>query len=219
MFSACGACEYCLSGQETICRNGRSTGYSMPGGYAELMVAPAFSSAGCRRTPISLPWRPSSRRGHHLSRIEACRSPARPMGNRAGRRRSRPYRHSICRRHGLARGRRRCRRCQAPPRPAPRRGGGGERYPRRPGGRGQDADRRHTWGYRHHRLAAGLRAGGRPATGRGHLRLYRPSRRHEGLDPQLDRSLGRHRAHRARLQCPARGPTLPRPSPSRPMAW
>jgi propanol-preferring alcohol dehydrogenase len=41
MFSACGACEYCLSGQETICRNGRSTGYSMPGGYAELMVAPA----------------------------------------------------------------------------------------------------------------------------------------------------------------------------------
>jgi len=41
MFSACGACEYCLLGQETICRNGRSTGYSMPGGYAELMVAPA----------------------------------------------------------------------------------------------------------------------------------------------------------------------------------
>ena len=41
MFSACGACEYCLSGQETICRNGRSTGYSVPGGYAEFMVAPA----------------------------------------------------------------------------------------------------------------------------------------------------------------------------------
>lgn len=41
MFSACGACESCLSGQETICRNGESTGYSVPGGYAEYMVAPA----------------------------------------------------------------------------------------------------------------------------------------------------------------------------------
>jgi alcohol dehydrogenase, propanol-preferring len=41
MFSACGACEYCLTGQETICRYGRSTGYSVPGGYAEYMVAPA----------------------------------------------------------------------------------------------------------------------------------------------------------------------------------
>src|SRR5215475_13465305 len=41
MFSACGACESCLSGQETICRNGETTGYSVPGGYAEYMVAPA----------------------------------------------------------------------------------------------------------------------------------------------------------------------------------
>jgi len=41
MFSACGACEYCLAGQETICPRGQSTGYSRPGGYAEYIVAPA----------------------------------------------------------------------------------------------------------------------------------------------------------------------------------
>ena len=41
MFDACGACEFCLSGQETICPFGESTGYSKPGGYAEFMTAPA----------------------------------------------------------------------------------------------------------------------------------------------------------------------------------
>jgi len=41
MFSACGACEYCLAGMETICKSGEATGYTKPGGYAEYMVAPA----------------------------------------------------------------------------------------------------------------------------------------------------------------------------------
>ncbi|WP_430447595.1 MAG: alcohol dehydrogenase catalytic domain-containing protein [Pseudomonas piscis] len=41
MFSACGACEYCRAGMETICKHGEATGYSKPGGYAEYMVAPA----------------------------------------------------------------------------------------------------------------------------------------------------------------------------------
>ncbi|HBO7171444.1 TPA: zinc-dependent alcohol dehydrogenase [Pseudomonas aeruginosa] len=41
MFSACGACEYCRAGMETICKQGEATGYSKPGGYAEYMVAPA----------------------------------------------------------------------------------------------------------------------------------------------------------------------------------
>jgi propanol-preferring alcohol dehydrogenase len=45
MFSACGACEFCLAGMETICKNGASTGYSKPGGYAEYMVAPAAFAA------------------------------------------------------------------------------------------------------------------------------------------------------------------------------
>lgn len=41
MFSACGACEFCHAGMETICKKGEATGYSKPGGYAEYMTAPA----------------------------------------------------------------------------------------------------------------------------------------------------------------------------------
>lgn len=41
MFSACGTCEFCLAGMETICKYGEATGYSKPGGYAEYMTAPA----------------------------------------------------------------------------------------------------------------------------------------------------------------------------------
>ncbi len=41
MYSACGHCEFCLAGMETICKSGEATGYTRPGGYAEYMVAPA----------------------------------------------------------------------------------------------------------------------------------------------------------------------------------
>ena len=41
MYSACGTCELCLAGMETICKAAEATGYSKPGGYAEYMVAPA----------------------------------------------------------------------------------------------------------------------------------------------------------------------------------
>ena len=40
MFSACGACEFCLAGQETICPKAEATGYTKPGGYAQFMTAP-----------------------------------------------------------------------------------------------------------------------------------------------------------------------------------
>ena len=39
--SACGACEYCASGRETLCLRQRNTGYSIDGGYAEYMRADA----------------------------------------------------------------------------------------------------------------------------------------------------------------------------------
>ncbi|WP_230589658.1 alcohol dehydrogenase catalytic domain-containing protein [Pseudomonas chlororaphis] len=41
MYSACGDCEYCRAGMETICKQGEATGYTKPGGYAEYMLAPA----------------------------------------------------------------------------------------------------------------------------------------------------------------------------------
>jgi propanol-preferring alcohol dehydrogenase len=35
----CGACEYCQSGRENLCDRARFTGYHLPGGYAECVLA------------------------------------------------------------------------------------------------------------------------------------------------------------------------------------
>ena len=37
----CGACRYCLGGQENLCERARFTGYQIDGGYAEYTVADA----------------------------------------------------------------------------------------------------------------------------------------------------------------------------------
>lgn len=39
LHSACGHCEFCHAGWETLCEAQRNTGYSVNGGYAELVVA------------------------------------------------------------------------------------------------------------------------------------------------------------------------------------
>lgn len=41
LHSACGHCEYCLSGWETLCQFQQNTGYSMNGCYAEYVLADA----------------------------------------------------------------------------------------------------------------------------------------------------------------------------------
>ncbi|WP_134685302.1 alcohol dehydrogenase AdhP [Brevibacillus migulae] len=41
LYSACGHCEYCLSGWETLCPNQHNSGYSVDGGYAEYCKAAA----------------------------------------------------------------------------------------------------------------------------------------------------------------------------------
>jgi propanol-preferring alcohol dehydrogenase len=38
---ACGSCEYCASGRETLCPNQRDSGYSVDGAYAEYALAEA----------------------------------------------------------------------------------------------------------------------------------------------------------------------------------
>jgi propanol-preferring alcohol dehydrogenase len=40
LYSACGTCEFCLRGDENLCREGRFTGYHTDGGYAEYLIAP-----------------------------------------------------------------------------------------------------------------------------------------------------------------------------------
>ncbi len=44
IYSACGQCKFCLSGQENLCPNFRATGRDANGGYAEYMVVPAAYS-------------------------------------------------------------------------------------------------------------------------------------------------------------------------------
>ncbi|MDZ5605838.1 alcohol dehydrogenase AdhP [Bacillus pseudomycoides] len=41
LYSACGHCEYCLSGRETLCLDQHNAGYSVDGGYAEYCVGAA----------------------------------------------------------------------------------------------------------------------------------------------------------------------------------
>jgi len=41
LFSACGCCEYCITGWETLCKTQENGGYSVDGGYAEYVVADA----------------------------------------------------------------------------------------------------------------------------------------------------------------------------------
>jgi alcohol dehydrogenase, propanol-preferring len=40
IFSTCGHCHFCQSGQENLCENFRATGRDVNGGYAEYMVVP-----------------------------------------------------------------------------------------------------------------------------------------------------------------------------------
>ena len=41
LHSACGVCEYCITGWETLCMQQQNTGYSVNGGFAEYVLAPA----------------------------------------------------------------------------------------------------------------------------------------------------------------------------------
>ena len=41
LFSACGQCEYCITGWETLCESQQNGGYSVDGSYAEYVVADA----------------------------------------------------------------------------------------------------------------------------------------------------------------------------------
>jgi propanol-preferring alcohol dehydrogenase len=46
IYSACGRCSFCQSGQENLCADFKATGRDANGGYAQLMVAPAAFSFG-----------------------------------------------------------------------------------------------------------------------------------------------------------------------------
>ncbi|PKD78290.1 alcohol dehydrogenase catalytic domain-containing protein, partial [Escherichia coli] len=41
LYSACGHCEHCLGGWETLCEQQQNAGYSVNGGFAEYALADA----------------------------------------------------------------------------------------------------------------------------------------------------------------------------------
>jgi propanol-preferring alcohol dehydrogenase len=41
LYNACGHCEHCLGGWETLCESQNNTGYSVQGGYADYVIADA----------------------------------------------------------------------------------------------------------------------------------------------------------------------------------
>ncbi len=41
LYSACGCCDYCITGWETLCESQQNGGYSVDGGFAEYVVADA----------------------------------------------------------------------------------------------------------------------------------------------------------------------------------
>jgi propanol-preferring alcohol dehydrogenase len=41
LHNACGSCEYCITGWETLCPHQQNTGYSVDGGYADYVLAQA----------------------------------------------------------------------------------------------------------------------------------------------------------------------------------
>jgi propanol-preferring alcohol dehydrogenase len=45
LHSACGACDHCMTGWETLCPSQRNTGYSVNGAFAEYVLAPAAFAA------------------------------------------------------------------------------------------------------------------------------------------------------------------------------
>ncbi len=45
LWSACGACEFCLTGRETLCRAQRNGGYSVDGSFAQYMLVDARYAA------------------------------------------------------------------------------------------------------------------------------------------------------------------------------
>ncbi len=77
LHSACGHCEYCLKGWETVCPEAQFSGYTVNGGFAGYVLADQTTSRISRRgsrlskrlrlsVPALPPTRASSRRRHGL---------------------------------------------------------------------------------------------------------------------------------------------------------
>ena len=114
LHTACGYCQHCRTGWETLCGAQQNTGYSVNGSFGEYALAPTrTSSAACRKAGLGAGRARALRWCHRLQGPQGDRGEARRMGRHLGHRRSWPYGGAVRPRHGDARGRGRCSRRQA----------------------------------------------------------------------------------------------------------
>ena len=117
LYSACGHCEHCLGGWETLCEAQQNAGYSVNGGFADYVVAdPELRRPSARQSRLHRSGAGPVRRRDGLQGPEGHRHQARRLGGHLRHRRSRPHGRAIRPGHGPQRRRGRCRRRQARPR-------------------------------------------------------------------------------------------------------
>ena len=96
LWSACGTCEYCRTGWETLCESQQNGGYSVNGSFGSYMLV---NAALCRAHPgRRRPARDRAhpvRRRHRLQGPEGDRHPARPVGGDLRHRRTRAHRRAV----------------------------------------------------------------------------------------------------------------------------
>ncbi len=74
-FEGCGHCDYCNSGNETLCRSVKNAGYTVDGGMAEECIVTAnyavkFRTASTPPPPAALPARASPPKAVKVSHIK-----------------------------------------------------------------------------------------------------------------------------------------------------
>ena len=79
---ACGACDYCVSGWETLCWQQQNTGYSIDGTFGEYAVAYGARRQGARRHRPVRRRAADVRRRHHLQGGQGRRARARRTSSR-----------------------------------------------------------------------------------------------------------------------------------------
>ena len=98
--AACGQCEWCITGWETLCPNAVYGGYTANGSFADYALAPAAYVARIPDRLSDVDAGPIQCGTHHLEGAKGNRSATGPVGSDFGRGRAGSIGGSICRCHG-----------------------------------------------------------------------------------------------------------------------
>jgi Alcohol dehydrogenase GroES-like domain len=98
LWSACGSCEYCRTGWETLCESQRNGGYSVDGSFGSYMLVNAAYAARDPTTPTRSKSRPSCAPVSPSTKASRSPTPVRASGSRS--RASAVWATSRCSTHG-----------------------------------------------------------------------------------------------------------------------